>query len=96
MTLALAWGLASGTFGSLTFIPTVFAAGYKLRDLWRGRRGPAQNEKQNDVNLYMEKLLKEEQEAARRANNGRTTAGPGGGTGAGKTRGKTNRRETDG
>lgn len=96
MTLALAWGLASGTFGSLTFIPTVFAAGYKLRDLWRGRRGPAQNDKQNDVNLFMEKLLKEEQEAARRANNGRTAASPAAGTGAGKTRGKTNRRETDG
>lgn len=32
MTLALAWGLASGTFGSLVFIPVVFACGYRLRD----------------------------------------------------------------
>lgn len=35
MTLALAWGLASGTFGALTFIPCVFSIGYDLAALWQ-------------------------------------------------------------
>lgn len=41
MTLALAWGLASGTFGSLVFIPVVFACGYRIRDFVRKRRAHA-------------------------------------------------------
>ncbi|MCB1327688.1 MAG: efflux RND transporter permease subunit [Leptospiraceae bacterium] len=41
ITLALAWGLAFGTLGSLIFTPASFAAYYRLREMytqWRGAR----------------------------------------------------------
>ncbi len=38
VTLALAWGLAFGTFGSLVFVPAVFAAFQDLRDFRERRR----------------------------------------------------------
>ncbi|MBX7059786.1 MAG: efflux RND transporter permease subunit [Leptospirales bacterium] len=58
MTLALAWGLASGTFGSLLFIPVVFSCGYKLRELWLSRRG-------SQANPSSMKTLSEAEAAAR-------------------------------
>lgn len=38
MTLALAWGLASGTFGALIFIPCVFAIGFDIKSFFQSRK----------------------------------------------------------
>ncbi|MCR9142910.1 MAG: efflux RND transporter permease subunit [bacterium] len=43
VTLALAWGLAFGTFGSLVFVPAVFAANMDLRDFRERRRQRARD-----------------------------------------------------
>ncbi|MEQ9366363.1 MAG: efflux RND transporter permease subunit, partial [Leptospirales bacterium] len=45
VTLALAWGLAFGTFGSLVFVPAVFAAYLDLSDRFARRRGGAVSKK---------------------------------------------------
>lgn len=61
VTLALAWGLAFGTFGSLVFVPAVFAAYLDLNDAlarWKANRDTERSAREIGRSVHAESAIR--------------------------------------